>query len=407
MRRTLACVALVLTTVMSSAGLASAQAAPEFKLGFAGLAQMIPSIVGAPVENEHPDATTGDTIQRTTTGMLVWRKSDNVTVFTDGATTWLLGPVGLQSRPNGTSLDWEKTTAPTAPPPAPAAPFPTATAPVEPAALPLDAVSVRFSRSGSSWLGQGSVRNSMDRPVDMEIDFVGYDAGGHPVVDAATVFIPSLAAGASKQISVRAPAVADVAQWKTSFASWPVSSRDSFSMDVGGSSPLKVDPALASAVNALKTLDEGRWLLKVAADHQIVVAEDYTGPGVLGSFDPGTGDVVISTDLEDTSAYARASVLAHELSHANNAAAGIASDTPIQCYKEEAQAFTRQSQIWTALWNNNLPSGQIDQYHAELNDIATTVTSDPQGFATQLVSRYRSECGPIANGSAGAILPNP
>ena len=43
----------------------------------------------------------GNSLQATTNGILVWRKADNWTVFTNGVTTWLNGPYGVQSRLNG------------------------------------------------------------------------------------------------------------------------------------------------------------------------------------------------------------------------------------------------------------------------------------------------------------------
>src|SRR5204863_3884925 len=52
-------------------------------------------------------APNGDALQSTAGGMLVWRKVDNWTAFTDGATTWINGPFGVQSRPNDQRFDWE------------------------------------------------------------------------------------------------------------------------------------------------------------------------------------------------------------------------------------------------------------------------------------------------------------
>ena len=60
----------------------------SFTLGFRALQEQIPEIVGDCLENEHFEASTGNTLQRTTGGLLVWRKADNWTAFTDGATTW-------------------------------------------------------------------------------------------------------------------------------------------------------------------------------------------------------------------------------------------------------------------------------------------------------------------------------
>jgi len=97
--------ALTIATVSPAPTLA--QATPEFKLGFQTLASLIPDIVGQPVENEHFNPQTGDSLQTTTTGLMVWRKADNFTAFTDGSTTWINGPFGLQSRPNNTRFPWE------------------------------------------------------------------------------------------------------------------------------------------------------------------------------------------------------------------------------------------------------------------------------------------------------------
>jgi hypothetical protein len=106
----------------------SALAASEFRLGFATLASMIPQLAGAPLEDEWHNPTTGDTLQQTTTGMMVWRKADNWTAFTDGHTTWINGPYGVQARLNNQRFVWEAAS----PPPAagaPAAAPPPATAP--------------------------------------------------------------------------------------------------------------------------------------------------------------------------------------------------------------------------------------------------------------------------------------
>ena len=78
-----------------------------FRLGFKALADLIPDVVGLPLENERY-AANGDAVQTTTNGLLVWRKADNITAFTNGSTTWLNGPFGLQHRPNAQRLDWER-----------------------------------------------------------------------------------------------------------------------------------------------------------------------------------------------------------------------------------------------------------------------------------------------------------
>ncbi|HEX2924402.1 MAG TPA: hypothetical protein VHS28_10280 [Chloroflexota bacterium] len=83
-------------------------AAAGFIGGFADLAGRIPDVVGKPTEPEHKDPNSGDTVQHTTRGMMVWRKADNWIVFTDGSRTWLMGPQGLQVRDNNQQFSWEK-----------------------------------------------------------------------------------------------------------------------------------------------------------------------------------------------------------------------------------------------------------------------------------------------------------
>ncbi len=88
-------------------GSARAQEDCIFTPGFEELRQLIPDLVGECLENEHPDGQ-GNVVQQTTGGMLVYRPADNWTAFTDGLTTWINGPCGLDSRPNGTLLAWEQ-----------------------------------------------------------------------------------------------------------------------------------------------------------------------------------------------------------------------------------------------------------------------------------------------------------
>ena len=74
---------------------------------FATLHDLIPEVVGDCVDDEYHDSRTGDALQRTTNGLLVWRKSDNWTAFTDGSQSWVNGPLGLQQRQNDQRLWWE------------------------------------------------------------------------------------------------------------------------------------------------------------------------------------------------------------------------------------------------------------------------------------------------------------
>jgi hypothetical protein len=79
----------------------------DFTLGFATLAGLIPQTVGTCLENAVYNPVNGDGLQATTTGLLVWRKADNFTAFTDGYRSWVNGPLGLQERLNTERFSWE------------------------------------------------------------------------------------------------------------------------------------------------------------------------------------------------------------------------------------------------------------------------------------------------------------
>ncbi|HEX2922713.1 MAG TPA: hypothetical protein VHS28_01645, partial [Chloroflexota bacterium] len=116
---------IALIAVLVIGGSAAAQDKPAFCQGFKALADQIPAVAGEPVEDERWGAN-GDSLQQTTTGLMVWRKADNWTAFTDGVTTWVNGPEGVLDRPNDVRFDWEKESA--AAPPQPSTT--TASAPV-------------------------------------------------------------------------------------------------------------------------------------------------------------------------------------------------------------------------------------------------------------------------------------
>lgn len=100
----------------------------EFVLGFKTLRDLIGhDIVGECLESEHHSAN-GDSVQQTTGGLLVWRKADDWTAFTDGYRTWINGPNGLEQRLNSERFPWEPDYAPggsiATPSPRPTAPTP-------------------------------------------------------------------------------------------------------------------------------------------------------------------------------------------------------------------------------------------------------------------------------------------
>ena len=83
-------------------------AACRFVHGFAEARSAVPDVIGECVENERSDPASGDTLQRTTRGLLVWRKADGLVAFTDGHRTWVRGPDGsVRVRGNDERFAWE------------------------------------------------------------------------------------------------------------------------------------------------------------------------------------------------------------------------------------------------------------------------------------------------------------
>jgi len=97
--------AVALAGALAFAGAAYAQE-PQFSLGFQAFADMLPDIVGQPLEDASYDAI-GNATQPTTTGLLVWNKLDNTVAFTNGTQTWVLAPEGLLLRNNDERFQFE------------------------------------------------------------------------------------------------------------------------------------------------------------------------------------------------------------------------------------------------------------------------------------------------------------
>ena len=74
--------------------------------GFATLTAVIPDTVGGCLMDPHM-ISNGNTVQQTVGGLLSYNPADNLPEFTDGNTTWVIGPQGLQSRPNDQRFSYE------------------------------------------------------------------------------------------------------------------------------------------------------------------------------------------------------------------------------------------------------------------------------------------------------------
>ena len=161
------------------------QEACTFTQGFAEIRRLVgEQKVGACLEDEHFNPDNGNAEQRTTGGLMVWRKVDNFTAFTDGGTTWVNGPNGLQSRPNGERLSWERDPVTSAGTPASPTPRPLPTLPVtDPSAAPR-VVNDGGTISTPNYTVQGGSGNTAPPPPPAAVPPPA--AGNAPSATAAT-----------------------------------------------------------------------------------------------------------------------------------------------------------------------------------------------------------------------------
>jgi hypothetical protein len=365
---------------LASAGPAAAQSACEFKLGFRAIAERLPAAVGGCLENEHSDPTTGDALQRTERGLLVWRKADNFTAFTDGHRTWVNGPLGLQQRLNAERFPWEGGA-------------PAATGCVVSGSL----VSFTGNEAGpnGSRILSGTAYNPCPEPIHIAVDLVEGSPGAEtarPLYAAPTTFLRELPSGVSTPVTVRIPAIAG--QHSYSWRVTPIvgADRNNPCLDVGADRCLATDAQLVSAVQALAPLDEGQWLLRGAARAGVRLQRGRTPTGVFGLYRPGNRTITIAASLDAYSSWVRAAVIAHELRHAVDHAQGTLGASAAGCYEDEESAFRTEARVWAAFWDGKLPPN-TDRLYAELNTITVMAARDPAGLADSLSDAYHEQCG--------------
>jgi hypothetical protein len=109
MRRTVATLTLAVALLLLAGSIeVSGQVPCGFVGGFAALRELVGAgKVGDCFEDERVNPENGNAEQRTSGGLLVRRAGESVSAFTDGVTTWVDGPNGLQSRPNDDRFAWE------------------------------------------------------------------------------------------------------------------------------------------------------------------------------------------------------------------------------------------------------------------------------------------------------------
>jgi hypothetical protein len=419
---------------------ALAQDSCSFNLGFKALRDQIPGIVGDCLEDESFNQANGNAEQRTTGGLLVWRKADNWTAFTNGSITWLNGPFGLQSRPNGTRFEWE--------PGLPGQPI--FRPPVGPAGRPGSEPAASATQSGwatvvsvagpsvlqvesptgerlrvwhlgiigpteaqGDWapratethrraLARGSrvwleTEPGLEPPVDgLVLRHVLRDGDpaqpvGGELLRAGTVWVFPHAQHAYLEdyADLQAEAV------RAGAGAWGEGGSSAVFLPRGeqhGGFPIA--PRVLPALQALDKTEAGHDLLVSVNRFPVEIGVSRTEPGAIALFIPRWYTVQLSESVMRSSPESLAAGLIHELTHTRQMLDEQLEGKEFDCYGAEIEAFNTTAEFWQALYGQRgkvPPRGRrLDALEAELND---TLEQYQRGFIAERVRRsYVHQC---------------
>ncbi|HEY3111410.1 MAG TPA: DUF6782 family putative metallopeptidase, partial [Chloroflexota bacterium] len=367
----LALLAALIAPTGAAAAPADAADAPgcQFVMGFAAIRELIGADkVGDCAENEHHNPANGDALQKTSGGLLVWRKADNFTAFTDGFWTWVNGPRGLQRRLNSERFDWEGGGAPAGAGPS------GGPAPAEASACAGgSAVQVVVERQAPAPEGavevSGTVTNRCAEPIDAIVDVVARSPTSRPISDAPSAVVIGIESGGSRAFTIRVPAAGGAPAFTADVFPVPARLKGAICVEVGAAKCLTVDRRLYGAVSALLLLEPARALVRTAAEDGVVVGMADLPRSARGAYSARRRVIVIAESLMDSTAWVRAAVLVHELQHAADHRAGLLpTRVPEECVRSEEIAFRRTAQFWTWLWGDRLPPAS-DDMHQTINQL--------------------------------------
>ena len=337
--RPLLVLALIVTGALASPTLAAAEAppfcdaaeTPHFAFGFADLKAALGDTMGAPTECEHPNSANGDTLQQTTTGLAIYRKSANTPEFTDGWNHWALEPAGIVAWSGGGDAPVAAT--------APAAPGPVPWGDVDPQSPPVVA--------------------QQPRPAS-----------------AAPVAPPPAA-------NPRTPAPDDPL---------PAPSGTQC-LDLGSGLCVNAEADLAETVSLVSHSKTASNFVNTAARGGYVIHWGDLPTDVLGLFRPGPHDVVMSNVLKNYPVVDRVPVLAHELTHVSDwtTNSGLL-QTSNGCLSTEIHAFHTEASMWQEVSGGQAkPANDLER---EFTMIVQAIATDPKGFINRLAVVYHSQCAP-------------
>jgi hypothetical protein len=363
------------------AGAALAQAAPycapgtspQFSGGFANLKASLGDTMGDPLECEHQDGSSGDTLQQTTTGLAFWRKSTNTPTFTDGYHKWALTARGL--------VAWEGTAN--------------------------DPPNTARSAGGGGGQVQGGGRGSAGSTGSTGTAGTPgrTDAAAVSSIDAGRRLTPTdfqfrtvdVAPSADKwPCQTRNPSCGREDWW----AQWNELQDSNWTQYKYIGPGLVTEGRFAEAIALLWLWPDGHDLLTTAADHGVLI---YSSPEIarraFAAYRPANRSLMVNPSFTEVSTWLLADVLAHELRHAADHATGTRmAPTYADCVAREQVAFQTEASFvrWLADRQGGLPSSdQVSKLLSQedfalFTDVYHTLTSD--NLNAQVEESYRSIC---------------
>jgi hypothetical protein len=336
---------------------------PRFSQGFATLKSSLGTAMGDPTECEHSDATSGDTLQTTTTGLAFWRKSTNTPTFTDGYHKWALTSRGL--------VAWE------------------GTANDPPANATAVGANNSTARGGGRSIGtsgrtEAAAESSISagrRLTPTDFQFRTVDTG------------PS---GSEWPCQSRNPSCGREDWW----AQWNELQDNSWLQFKYIGPGLVTESRFAEAIALLWLWPDGRELLQTAADHGVLI---YSSPEIarraFAAYRPANRSLMVNPNFTEVSTWMLADVLAHELRHAADHATGTRMGSSYaDCVAREQIAFQTEANFvrWLGDRQGGLPSSdQVSKLlsredFALFTDVFSTLTSE--NLNAQVEESYRSIC---------------
>ena len=420
-------------------------------LGFKALHDLIPDIVGDCLQNWHFNSN-GDFVQATTDGLLIRRKSDSWTAFTDGYRTWINGPHGLEERLNTQRLSWELDYAPggavATPTPTPMPPTPT---PIPPTSTPAPRIdptleralqALRNTQIGSEvagifvQLGANAVFGKLDgslswveyssRRITINEDYrtESYEALAHSLIWPILALAYESEEGPAESWEVcmdrrvimegiqsqywleafgesgkRNPT--QLEQWANNEMSWLVAENLMYvwmnshyreQCTDYGAGP-HIDPELA---DAFVTAMQGQSELGQAAVSVVVEAGADVVFGRIdgwGVYSLSRNRITINEALKGSSEEVLAAVLVHESFHveAHQSRGGRSQATAAVCLQEEVDAFRLQASWWFGQYGRY---GKIRPNYEEriMNDLMRAWLNDELREWVLLSDSYQNQC---------------